>query len=107
MSRNDDANVEGRLHGAQPDTPGPDMPGRENLGLRLLYMLLIAFMLSISQTVLTVLTVVQFIIMLVNGGERNPRLADFGTDLGIWMAKAARYQAAASEVKPWPWTDLD
>jgi succinate-acetate transporter protein len=59
-------------------------------------MLLIAFMLSISQTVLTVLTVIQFIIMLVNNGEKNARLADFGTDLGIWMAKAARYQAAAS-----------
>jgi succinate-acetate transporter protein len=102
MSRNDDANVEGRVHGAQPDTPG-----RENLGLRLIHMLLIAFMLSISQTVLTVLTVVQFIIMLVNSGERNARLADFGTDLGIWMAKAARYQSAASDVKPWPWTDLD
>jgi hypothetical protein len=52
-------------------------------------------------------TVVQFVIMLVNNGDRNERLADFGTDLGIWMAKAARYQSAASEVKPWPWTDLD
>jgi hypothetical protein len=51
--------------------------------------------------------VIQFIIMLVNNGEKNARLADFGTDLGIWMAKAARYQAAASNVKPWPWTDLD
>jgi succinate-acetate transporter protein len=102
MPRNDDANVEGRVNGEQPEAPE-----KENLGLRLIFMLLIAFMLSISQTVLTVLTVVQFIIMLVNNGERNARLADFGTDLGIWMAKAARYQAAASEVKPWPWTDLD
>ena len=102
MPRNDDTNVEGRVHGEQPETPEKD-----HLGLRLIFMLLIAFMLSISQTVLTVLTVVQFIIMLVNNGERNGRLADFGTDLGIWMAKAARYQAAASDVKPWPWTDLD
>jgi len=102
MPRNDDGNMDGRVHGEQPDAPA-----RDNLGFRLIYMLLIAFMLSISQTVLTVLTVIQFIIMLVNNGERNARLADFGTDLGIWMAKAARYQAAASEVKPWPWTDLD
>ena len=29
------------------------------------------------------------------------------TDLGIWVAKAARYQTAASNVKPWPWTELD
>ena len=102
MPRTDDANIDGRVNGEQPAAPA-----RDHMGMRLIYMLLIAFMLSISQTVLTVLTVVQFIIMLVNNGERNARLADFGTDLGIWMAKAARYQSAASEVKPWPWTDLD
>lgn len=102
MPRNDDTNMDGRVHGEQPEAHAKD-----GMGLRLIYMLLIALMLSISQTVLTVLTVIQYIIMLVNNGERNARLADFGTDLGIWMAKAARYQAAASEVKPWPWTDLD
>jgi predicted dehydrogenase len=44
---------------------------KDHLGWRLIYMLLIAFMLSISQTVLTVLTIIQFIIMLVNNGEKN------------------------------------
>ena len=101
MDRNDDDKIEGRLNGEQPDTT------KDGMGQRLLYMVLIWIMLSLSQTVLTLLTVVQFIIMLVNTGERNKRLADFCTDLGIWMAKAARYQSAASEVKPWPWTDLD
>ena len=101
MDRNDDDKIEGRLNGEQPDTT------KDGMGQRLLFMVLIWIMLSLSQTVLTLLTVVQFIIMLVNIGERNKRLADFGTDLGIWMAKAARYQSAASEVKPWPWTDLD
>ena len=62
---------------------------------------------SVAQTVLGVMTVVQFIIMLVNNKQPNERLAEFGTDLGIWIAKAARYQTAASNVKPWPWTDLD
>lgn len=102
MARNDDANLQGRVNGEQPESPEKD-----HLGMRLIYLLLIAFMLSISQTVLTVITVVQFVIMLVNNGEKNARIADFGTDLGIWMAKAARYQSAASDVKPWPWTDLD
>ncbi|PWK60949.1 DUF4389 domain-containing protein [Roseicyclus mahoneyensis] len=101
MDRNDDARIKGRLNGDQPEAP------RDGMGMRLLYMVIIAIMLSLSQTVLTLLTVVQFIVMLVNTGERNQRLADFGTDLGIWMAKAARYQSAASDVKPWPWTDLD
>ena len=53
------------------------------------------------------MTVVQFVVMLINNKQPNERLAEFGTDLGIWIAKAARYQTAASEVKPWPWTDLD
>jgi hypothetical protein len=101
MDRNDDAHIEGRLNGDQP------APDKDGMGLRLLYMVLIWIMLSLSQTVLTLITVVQFVVMLVNNGERNQRLSDFGTDPGIWMAKAARYQSAASEVKPWPWTDLD
>ena len=64
-------------------------------------------MISVAQTVLGIATVVQFVIMLVNDKQPNERLAEFGTDLGIWVAKAARYQTAASNVKPWPWTELD
>lgn len=97
----DEQKVEGRIHGEQPEV------AKDGIGARLVYMVLIWIMLSFAQTVLTVATVVQFLIMLVGGGQANPRLADFGTDLGIWMAKAARFQTGASEVKPWPWTDLD
>lgn len=97
----DDDKIDGRLHGEQPDV------AKDGLGPRLFYMVLIWFMLSIGQTVLGVATVIQFVIMLVNSGNPNERLADFGTDLGIWMAKAARFQTGASDVKPWPWTDLD
>jgi len=102
MDRNTDEKIEGRLTGEQP-TP----EGAPSLLMRLVYMVILALMLSLAQTVLTAVTVVQFIIMLLSKGEPNQRLADFGTDLGIWIAKAARYQVAASEVKPWPWTDLD
>jgi hypothetical protein len=66
VPRNDDDNIDGRVNGEQHDAAAKD-----HIGWRLLYVLLIAFMLSISQTVLTVLTVIQFIIMLVNNGERN------------------------------------
>jgi len=80
---------------------------KESLWMRLVWMIVISIMLSFVSTVLGFLTIVQFIIMLVNNREPNERIADFGTDLGIWVAKAARYQTAASEVKPWPWTELD
>lgn len=101
MARNDDGNLDGRLNGEQPEAV------RDAILQRLLFMVLIAIMLSFASTVLTAVTVIQFVVMAVSKGEPNERLADFGTDLGIWMAKAARYQAAASNVKPWPWTDLD
>ena len=80
---------------------------QENMAMRLLWMVVISVMLSLAQTVLTFVTIIQFIIILVSGRQPNERLADFGTTLGIWIAKAARYQTAASEVRPWPWSELD
>jgi hypothetical protein len=102
MTPPDDDKVSGRLHGDQFEPKKTD-----NLLERLIYMILIAIMISVAQTVLGVMTVLQFVIMLVNNKHPNERLADFGTDLGVWIAKAARYQTAASNVKPWPWTELD
>ena len=102
MNDDDEAKVEGRIHGEQFEPKEAD-----GLVMRLIYMILIAVMISLAQTVLGVVTVIQFIIMLVHNKVPNERLAEFGTDLGIWVAKAARYQTAASNVKPWPWTDLD
>ena len=98
---NDDDKLSGRIHGEQPEA------NKDGLGARFIYMVLIWFMLQLAQTVLAVATVVQFVIMLVNRGTPNERLGDFGTDLGVWVAKAARFQTGASEVKPWPWTELD
>ena len=102
MAPSEEEKVQGRIHGEQFE-PGE----KDGMGMRLVHMVIIWVMLSLAQTVLTIATVVQFLIMLINTGERNERLADFGTDLGIWIAKAARYQTGASEVKPWPWTELD
>lgn len=102
MDRKDEDKLMGRALGEQVE---PEE--KENLVFRLVYMILIAIMLSVAGTGLGMLTVIQFVILVINSGEPNERLADFGTDLGIWMAKAARYQTAASEVKPWPWTELD
>ena len=80
---------------------------QESPVIRLLWMVFISVMLSLAQTVLIFVTVIQFIIMLVSGRQPNERLADFRTTLGIWIAKAARYQTAASEMRPWPWSEVD
>ena len=102
MADSDDDKMMGRVHGEQIE---PDAP--ENIFSRLIFMVIIWFMISVAHTILGVMTVIQFIIMLLNNKQPNERLAEFGTDLGVWIAKAARYQTAASEVKPWPWTELD
>jgi hypothetical protein len=79
----------------------------ENIWLRLLHMVIIAVLMSMASTLLGIMTVAQFLIMLLNKRMPNEQLAELGTTMGVWMAKAARYQTAASEVKPWPWTELD
>ena len=101
MSDTDDDKMMGRIHGEQPEVED------ENIFLRLVYMIIIAVMISFAQTILGVLTIIQFVIMLIDNKKKNERIAEFGTDLGVWIAKAARYQTAASDVKPWPWTELD
>ena len=93
--------LSGRIHGEQPEV------SKSALGARLVYVVILWLMVQFALTVLGVVTVIQFILMLVSGGQANERLAEFGTDLGVWMAKAARFLTGASEVKPWPWTELD
>jgi len=85
----------------------PEKPVQEGLFMRLIFMILISIMISFASTVIGILAVLQFIIMLVSNKQPNERIAALGTDVGIWVAKATRYQTAASEHKPWPWTELD
>ena len=99
--QSDDDKAMGRMTGEQPESE-PD-----NMLMRLVYMILIAILISLAQTILGVVTLIQFVIMLLNNRQPNENLAEFGTSLGIWITKAARFQTAASEVKPWPWTELD
>ena len=79
----------------------------ENIWVRLLNVVIIAVLMSLASPLLGFLTVAQFLIMLFNKRQPNEQLAEIGTTMGVWMAKAARYQTGASEVKPWPWTELD
>lgn len=91
---------------AQPEPKEKFSPESKAMGARLLYMILIAIMIGVAQTVLHLMTVIQFIIMLTAKGRPNEQIAHFGRTLGEWQAKAARFQTAASEDKPWPWSSL-
>ena len=77
------------------------------MGMRLLHLVLVGILIGAAVAVLHVMSLVQFVIMLIDKGQPNPQIAAFGKGLGLWLAKAVQFQTAQAEVKPWPWTPLD
>ena len=80
---------------------------QDSLWMRLLATLILAVMMSVAQTILYAMTVVQFILMLTRKGRPNVEIAWAGKRLGDWLAKATQYLTGADDEKPWPWTPLD
>lgn len=74
----------------------------ENLWMRGLYMLILALFFAIAETLLVAVALVQFFWM-VFAGEKNAALADFGKQIGNWLARVAEFQSGATEEKPFPW----
>jgi len=90
----------------ETDKPRADEPLPREVWPRILWIVVIVFMISVAQTVLLIVAVLQVVIMLTSKGVPNEELADFGCMVGAWVAKAARFQSAASDEKPWPWTPM-
>lgn len=95
---------------------GPDEPSRRPAGgaadggdgravwARGGWMLVLLILFSIAQTLLVATAILQFGWMLFTR-RKNPHLTDFGVKLGNWMAMTARFEAVASEEKPFPWNE--
>ncbi|WP_165814540.1 DUF4389 domain-containing protein [Pararhodobacter oceanensis] len=81
-------------------------PGPRELWPRILWIIVITLMISGAQSILLAVAALQVLIMIANKGQPNEELGDFGSMVGAWVAKAARYQSAASDQKPWPWTPM-
>ncbi|WP_168192298.1 DUF4389 domain-containing protein [Pararhodobacter marinus] len=88
------------------DDEGPVELSFPQLVPRLLWIIVITMLISVAQSILFAVAMLQMLIMVVNRGRPNDELGDFGSMVGAWVAKAARYQSAASEQKPWPWTPM-
>lgn len=85
-----------------PEPEPHHTPPKGSVWSRGLMMLIVAVLISVAQTVLHVLTLIQFIVMLIDKGKPNAQIADFGNRLGPWLAKAAAFQTTQTEAKPWP-----
>jgi hypothetical protein len=82
--------------------PEPDAGPAGSVWMRGLMMLIFAILIGLALTVLHALTVVQFVLMVFDHGKPNAQIAGFGKSLGGWLAKAAHFQAAHTNMKPWP-----
>ncbi len=84
------------------EEPGTDAEDEDqNTWMRGLFMIILAILFGLGETVLAIGAVIQFIWMLVKG-EKNQPIADFGEDMADWLARVARFQTGSTEEKPFP-----
>ena len=83
----------------------PDTPiNRRNIWIRGLFMLLMALAYQVSGTVVCFVTVIQFLIMLLND-KPNARLVSFGRSLGRYLKQIVDFLTFAIEEIPFPFND--
>ena len=90
----------------QDTQPEQTEGGNSQVLMRGLWMLIIIVLLRVADFLVLLVAVLQFGWLLF-AKHRNDRLAEFGEKLGNWLAKAARFQSAASEDKPFPWSKFE
>lgn len=88
----------------KPSAAGPDTGDSRAVWARGGWMLVLLILFSIAQTLLVATAVLQFGWMLFTRAK-NPHIAEFGAKLGNWMAMTARFEALASDDKPFPWSE--
>lgn len=78
--------------------------GKRSIWMRGLLMLLMALIYHVIGTVLFVVTVIQFVIALLND-EPNARLASFGRGMGRYLQQIVLFLTFATEEIPFPFND--
>lgn len=77
---------------------------KRNIGSRALFMLLMAFALHVGGTVLFFVTVIQFVIVLLNDTP-NHRLVSFGRSMGKYFGQIVDFLTFAAEEIPFPFSE--
>ena len=72
--------------------------------LRGLFMLLIAFFYQLAGTLLFFITIIQFVIVLINRTP-NARLVSFGRSVRSYIKQIVNYLTFASDDRPFPFSD--
>jgi len=77
---------------------------KRNIWVRGLFMLLMGLAYQVTGTLLCIVTVIQFVISLLNDAP-NARLVSFGRSLGRYLQQIAYFLTFASEDTPFPFSE--
>lgn len=77
---------------------------KRNIWIRGIFMLLMALAFQVSGTVICFVTVIQFVLALMND-TANDRLVSFGRNLARYMQQIVNYLTFATEEIPFPFSD--
>ena len=77
---------------------------KRNIWVRGLFMLLMALAYYVAGTLLLIVTVFQFVMMLLNDSP-NSRLLSFGRNLGRYFQQIVHFLTFVSEDVPFPFND--
>lgn len=77
---------------------------KRNVWARGFFMLLMVFAFQVSATLMFAVTVIQFVMMLLNGTP-NARLISFGRSLGEYFQQIVNFMTFAAEEIPFPFSD--
>ncbi len=81
------------------------VPGnKRSIWLRAIFMLLMGLAFHVCITVLGVVTIIQFIVVLVNDAP-NARLISFGRSMGNYLRQIADFETFATEDVPFPFSE--
>jgi hypothetical protein len=85
-------------------TETTDPASKRNIWARGFFMLLMALAWHVSGTVLFFVTIIQFLLVLLNDAP-NDRLAAFGRSLARYVQQVALFLTFAAEEIPFPFSD--
>ena len=69
--------------------------------LRGLFMLLFVLIYSVTEVIVLVVVILQFLFVLITG-QQNTRLREFGDDLSVYVYQIMSYWTYNSEERPFP-----
>ena len=76
---------------------------RRDIWIRALYMLLFAIVYSVAEAIIVLLSIFQFVALLITG-QVNELLLRFGKNLSVFMFDILEFQTFNSEIKPFPFS---